>query len=496
MTMGKARLHYNEFEPAVEQLSDKYEVIDLMGGGGMGRVFHARHRQLKRPVAIKLLLQDIGGPDAVARFMREARTAAQIGSPHVAQVMDAGVLPNGHPYIVMEYLRGRDLACWLTERGRLPVADAVDFTLQALEALAEAHALQIVHRDIKPDNLFATETAGGETLIKVLDFGLAKAGPALESSGPALTERGAVLGTPSYMAPEQFVDAQQADVRSDIWAVGATLFELVTGAPPFSGTSLPQVYRAVMHRSIPTIRSLQPALPEWLEGVVATCLTRERELRYADAAELASALHPWVGPASQARIERIRRIVQGGRNEVSIADTLASGPQPLPPPRAASHGRRSQLRWLGAGLGVACSATLLWLFDSRPPQEVARSQDEAVSGAWSETSVSTARSAGESRADDPAANRAAAPNGELFERPVVPISAARRAEPAHSSPAAPGVIPGGPQTGRRGVAGGPSPRSRARPPRGSNGSGEAQEKPRRGTSTESPEQASAYEQYP
>ena len=399
--MPNARLHYTEFEPAVAQLNEKYQVMELLGGGGMGRVFRARHRQLKRAVAIKLLLQDIGGPEAVQRFLREARTAAQIGSPHVAQVMDAGVLPNGHPYIVMEYLRGRDLACHLTERGRLPVAEAIDFTLQALEALAEAHALQIVHRDIKPDNLFATQTAGGETLIKVLDFGLAKAGPNLESSGPAITERGAVLGTPSYMAPEQFVDAQQADVRSDIWAIGATLFELLTGAPPFSGTSLPQVYRAVMHRSIPTVRSLVPELPGWLDDVVSTCLTREPELRFADVAELASALQPWANEEARGRIERIRRIVQHQDPQLTAsADTLASTPRPVVLPAATRSRRTRRGRWIGAGIVVVSGAASLWLLGSRAPRQVALSQDEpqtALSAASAEPQTLPASIAPEAR---------------------------------------------------------------------------------------------------
>lgn len=275
----------------------------------MGQVFRARHRQLKRLVAIKLLSQDLADSEAVARFLREARAVARIGSPHVAHVMDADVLPNGQPFIVMEYLQGRDLGAWIAGSGRLPVAQAVDFILQALEAIAEAHAQQIVHRDIKPANLFATRTAAGDALIKVLDFGLAKTSPTFDTLSPGITERGAVLGTPSYMSPEQFMDAQDADVRSDVWALGATLFELLTGTPPFTGGSLPAVYRAVMQRPVPTLRSLIPDLPEGLEEVVATCLTREPEQRYEDVAALAAALKPWAGAGAAARAEHIRRIL-------------------------------------------------------------------------------------------------------------------------------------------------------------------------------------------
>lgn len=306
-------------------------MLEALGGGGMGHVYRARHKQLKRLVAIKLLSHDLEGADAVTRFLREARAVAQIGTVHVAHVMDADVLPNGQPYIVMEYLQGRDLAALLATEGRLPVLQACDYILQALEAIAEAHAQHIIHRDLKPGNLFVTHTAGGDTLIKVLDFGLAKTGPSFDTLAPGITERGAVLGTPSYMSPEQFMDAQQADVRSDIWALGATLFELLTATPPFTGNSLPQVYRAVIQRSIPTVRSLVPELPEALSEVVATCLTRERALRYADVAELALALGPFAGPNAQARAERIRRILQHGselaRTDVSAPlDTAARAP--------------------------------------------------------------------------------------------------------------------------------------------------------------------------
>jgi hypothetical protein len=320
----------DEHKPSLELLADKYEILVPLGGGGMGQVFRARHRQLKRLVAIKLLSQDLAEPESVARFLREARAVARIGSPHVAHVMDADVLSNGQPFIVMEYLQGRDLSALLASAGRLSVERAVDFLLQALEAIAEAHAQHIVHRDIKPANLFVTRTAAGDTLIKVLDFGLAKTSPAFDTLAPGITERGAVLGTPSYMSPEQFLDAQAADERSDIWAIGATLFELLTGTPPFSGGSLPAVYRAVMQRPIPSLCSLLPELPAALDEVVATCLTRERELRYGDVAELAVALQPWAGPDGEQRAAHIRRILSASAEaEGEVSDGVdAASDQP------------------------------------------------------------------------------------------------------------------------------------------------------------------------
>jgi serine/threonine-protein kinase len=303
-----------------EDLESKYEIIDVLGGGGMGRVLRARHRQLKRLVAIKLLQHDLKASEAVTRFLREARAAAHIRSVHVAHVMDAGILRNGQPYIVMEYLQGQDLANMVALRGRLQVEQAVGFVLQALEAIAEAHSLQIIHRDIKPGNLFATRALAGETSIKVVDFGLAKTSLALDTLDPGVTERGAVLGTPSYMSPEQFVDAQDVDARTDIWGVGATLFELLTGTPPFTGASLPQIYTAVMHQPIPRLRSLMPELPEGLENVIATCLTRERAKRFANVAELAEALEPYAADSSREHVARIRRIVDGVRDSIDPFD--------------------------------------------------------------------------------------------------------------------------------------------------------------------------------
>jgi serine/threonine-protein kinase len=305
-----------------EDLESKYEIIDVLGGGGMGRVLRARHRQLKRLVAIKLLQHDLRASEAVTRFLREARAAAQIRSVHVAHVMDAGILRSGQPYIVMEYLQGQDLANMVAIRGRLPVEQAIGFVLQALEAIAEAHVLGIIHRDIKPGNLFATRTLGGETSIKVVDFGLAKTSVALDTLDTGVTERGAVLGTPSYMSPEQFIDAQDVDARADIWGIGATLFELLAGTPPFTGAALPQIYTAVMHQPIPGLGRVVPDLPQGLDKVVATCLTREREKRYANAAELAEALEPYAAEASRDSVSRIRRIVIEGRESLDLTDSL------------------------------------------------------------------------------------------------------------------------------------------------------------------------------
>lgn len=224
-----------------EVLAEKYSISRVLGQGGMGCVVAARHLLLNQDVAIKFLpphgAQD---PQFVKRFLREAQTAASIRSEHVVRVLDIGVLGDGVPYMVMEYLDGEDLGARVDAGGPLSVGDAAEFTLQACEALAEAHAAGLAHRDIKPSNLFVTKRSDGSPLIKLLDFGIAKAQSSIDGS---LTATGAMMGSPSYMSPEQVRDSKTVDARTDIWPLGATLHELLTGAPPFRGRRSPPCAR-------------------------------------------------------------------------------------------------------------------------------------------------------------------------------------------------------------------------------------------------------------
>jgi serine/threonine-protein kinase len=316
-----------ELDPA---LSAKYQIVSKLGQGGVGRVLLARNLHLKSVVAIKLLA--VQATDSAARLVREARAVAALRSQHVARVIDVEVPANGAPFIVMEYLRGRDLAQLIAVGGALPAPVAVDYMMQALEALAEAHTGGIVHRDLKPANLFAAEDVAEGTCIKVLDFGLAKYTSHHDTSSGAITESGSILGTPSYMAPEQFLDAQQADARSDVWALGATLFELLSGVPPFRGASLPQLYAAVMHGPIPDVRALRPTLPEGLAAVVNACLTRDPAGRYATALDLATALAPFGSAAAVRYLERVRRISRhDSRAVVTPAEFVAASALSLTP---------------------------------------------------------------------------------------------------------------------------------------------------------------------
>lgn len=285
-------------------LADKYRVERVLGRGGMGVVVAATHIQLGQRVAIKFLLPDaLGHAEAVARFLREARTAVQIQSENVARVSDVGTFDDGAPFIVMEYLEGLDLAEVLRERGPLPIELAVDYLIEALDAIAEAHSLGMVHRDLKPSNLFLARRRGGSDIVKVLDFGISKA----TTEGPAvnLTATSAVMGSPLYMSPEQIRSAKVVDARSDIWSLGIILHELLAGGPPFSGDTMTAVLAMIAADTPPALREKRPEAPKALEDVILRCLEKDREKRFADVAELARALSPFASERVRARIPRI-----------------------------------------------------------------------------------------------------------------------------------------------------------------------------------------------
>ncbi len=268
-------------------IGDKYRVERLLGSGGMGAVVAARHLELGQDVAIKVLLPSAAkSPESTARFLREGRSAAQLTSPHVAKVFDTGRLASGAPYLVMELLRGRDLRAHLAEVRRVPLAQAVDWILQAAHAVAEAHARSIIHRDLKPANLFLAETSAGQQ-IKVLDFGVSKQ---LGSDELDLTKTTSAVGTPRYMAPEQMRSARLADARGDVWSLGIVLYELTTGEAPFRGDSVPALCFDVMERTPVRPSQHDPELPSSFDEVIARCLEKEPGDRFQSVEALAAAL--------------------------------------------------------------------------------------------------------------------------------------------------------------------------------------------------------------
>ena len=311
-----------------EVLAGKYRVERVLGAGGMGVVVAALHLELDERVAIKFLLPGaLCSPEAVARFAREARASVKIKSEHVARTIDVGKLESGAPYMVMEFLEGQDLSQRVREHGPLPIDQAVELTLQACEAVADAHALGIVHRDLKPANLFVIRRSDGTEAVKVLDFGISKVtGGSATGSDVGMTKTTAVMGSPLYMSPEQMESARNVDARTDIWALGASLFELLTGSPPFTGDSITELCAKVLNHPTPPLLERRPDAPEGLQTVINRCMEKNREHRYANVAELAVALVEFGPKRARHSAERVSRVIQAaGLSASALALPPSSG---------------------------------------------------------------------------------------------------------------------------------------------------------------------------
>jgi serine/threonine-protein kinase len=267
-------------------IDNKYRIEAQLGEGGMGIVLSATHLVLGSSVAIKVLKKDaLAHPEVPIRFMREAKAASRLRNEHVVRVTDIGQLDTGEPYMVMEMLQGYDLATRL-HKGALEPARAVEYIVQACEGLAEAHALGMVHRDVKPANLFVTQRSNGTPLVKVLDFGIATA--AIDSVDHRLTTTQSVIGSPSYMSPEQLRATRDVDARSDVWSLGVTLYELLADRQPFSAPTI----TALSLKIVSDPHAPITGIPLELMAILDKCLEKEREHRFANVGELAEALAP------------------------------------------------------------------------------------------------------------------------------------------------------------------------------------------------------------
>jgi len=289
-------------------IAGKYRLEQVAGEGGMGIVYAAEHLVLRQRVALKVLLPDAAASELVIeRFAREAQAAARITSEHVARVMDAGSTATGAPFLVMEYLEGCDLEELLSVEGPLPLTEVVDYLLQSLEALAHAHAVGLVHRDIKPANLFLACRPDGGNVIKMLDFGISKAMRSRPEE-KKLTGQ-AVLGSPVYMSPEQLRNAKDIDARADIWSLGVVAYELLSGKPPFDGDGVGEIFAAILEKDPIPLHSVNGRLPPEVSEIIAKCLQRRPEDRWADTAELARALKPFGSGAWSSVVERAEQVL-------------------------------------------------------------------------------------------------------------------------------------------------------------------------------------------
>ncbi|MDC3960217.1 serine/threonine-protein kinase [Polyangium jinanense] len=278
-------------------LAGKYVVESVLGQGGMGIVLQARHQRTEQAVAIKLLRPDARVlPDVTARFEREARAAARIQGPHVVRVYDVDNLPDGSPMMVMELLQGWDLGQELAIRGPLPYPEAVGYVLAACEALSQAHRMGVVHRDIKPGNLFLCQE-GQRRIVKVLDFGISKVLDKRDNAAQTATT--AAFGTPQYMSPEQVRSAKNVDGRADIWSLGVVLYELLGGRGPFDEVSATAALAAIIADDPRPLREVRPDLPQKLADVVMKALEKRADERWPDIDTFMAALMPF-GPAGAA----------------------------------------------------------------------------------------------------------------------------------------------------------------------------------------------------
>lgn len=270
-------------------VSGKYRLLRLLGDGGMGSVYEAQHEILGTKVAIKVLHADLARrPGLIERFLQEARVAAQIRSANVVHVTDVDRTPEGVAYIVMDLLEGEPLSSVLERDRKIPIATAIDYTKQVLEALEAAHALGVVHRDLKPENVFVT-FVGNKPVIKLIDFGIAK----LRSSDPqarSLTVAGVMMGTAEYMAPEQAYSADKVDARSDIYAVGVMLYEMISGVRPVSGEDARLIAVKIERGDVRPLVHAAPEVPRELAGLVHRAMAARAELRFGSAAEMRLAL--------------------------------------------------------------------------------------------------------------------------------------------------------------------------------------------------------------
>ena len=278
-------------EALVGKRVNKYDVVRVIGRGGMGTVYEAMNTAIGKRVAMKFIDGDaVQNSAAVARFQREAQAASAVESAHIVDIFDAGISEDGQPYIVMELLRGEDLGHRIKRCGRLELPEALHLTAQILRGLHRAHNAGIVHRDLKPDNIFLVDRDDDPDFAKILDFGISKVRRQGETPVNTLTRQGTVLGTPFYMSPEQAQAQPDVDARSDLWSVGAILYECLTGRPPYTGATYEQVIVNICMNDADDVRVFNPAVPEPVASVIARALARDRDQRFHDARELLEAL--------------------------------------------------------------------------------------------------------------------------------------------------------------------------------------------------------------
>jgi serine/threonine protein kinase len=321
-------------------VGNRYRLVEFRGGGGMARVYRAIDTTLEREVAVKLINPDLRAePEFDARFQREARIASQLADPHIVVVHDFGLDANLGPYLVMEYLQGQTLRERLQTEGKLPFRAAVQLSAQLMLALIHAHNKNIVHRDIKPDNIFLAQSNDDEAyVVKILDFGVAKMGTGPNEQGSqGATRTGAVLGTPLYMSPEQARGLKTIDHRTDLYSLGLVAYTMFTGNLAFSSESFGDLLLQICTAPLPQLCAGAPWLPPTMEAWFARACARDPQDRYASAQEFADALRAAAGATMQGR----------GPSQSGLSSQGFRGESALNPHALASSGTSSGISRTG-----------------------------------------------------------------------------------------------------------------------------------------------------
>ena len=431
-----------------EIVGGKYRVVRFLAAGGMGVVYEAQHTVVRRRFAVKFLHPHLAERrDILTRFQREAEAAGALESENVAAAVDFGIVADGTPYIVMEYLVGESLAALLERERRLPLGRAADLVLQAARGIQAAHAAGVVHRDLKPRNLFVCRREDGTDLVKVLDFGVAKLQAAEENS--IATRTGAVLGTASYMSPEQARGDKVVDHRADVYALGAILYELVSGQRPHPGESQNAILYHISTQAAVPLDSLQPELPAPLVEIAMGALASDPQARPASAEAFALALAPFAKRAVWPEGEPAP-----ARESSSVSPAISSAASFRKPPR------RRSLALVAVGAVVVAAALAFAI----------RATRHAPSPPAHPTGTTTALGPAPAPDGPPGLPRSAPPRDEASPEPAAPVPASLRTPAAAEGtggrpPGRPSKLGAARPTRARGSQEVPAPSARAGGPK-------------------------------
>jgi eukaryotic-like serine/threonine-protein kinase len=431
---------------------NNYQVLSLLGEGGMGAVYLAEHPFMGRKAAIKVLRRELAEDKGlVERFMNEARAANAIHHPNIIDIIDVGQLPSGVPYLMMEFLDGESLAKRIEREKHLTVAAAVDIATQTASALYAAHGKGIVHRDLKPDNLYLVPDEGRQLgqRVTVLDFGIAKLRGELTGSG-AKTQSGSVMGTPPYMSPEQCRGiTDEIDHRTDVYALGIILYEMLTGTPPFMSEGWGEVVLMHVTKAPPPPRTRNPEISPELEAVILKALAKVPADRWDSMADLGTALQKAIGASGRGFISGFTSgaptatkmpAVGSGRAATTLQSATGQLAETDPEANEAAVGAprawwRRPVVWVGGGVVAAAAAAVIGLggrgaSQPGPSSGLSSSLSSSVS---SNTSAPALAAASAPHVEPPAA---AAPRMDPAPAPRVELPAAAKAPPAIAMPAA------------------------------------------------------------